>query len=152
MIESINVGGIGRQYAMCAFNEKQVHELLRGPQPLQLSGLDLSWLDLRGIDLRRADLSGADLCGSDLRNANLSQANLHCANLSRADLSGANLSKADLNGANLFLSVLKNTVLTGTRVEECQLALAYSSNEGAFNINSVKRAEVYSHSVMRQPY
>jgi uncharacterized protein YjbI with pentapeptide repeats len=95
-----------------------------GPEGLDLSGRDLSWLDLSSEALEAAmeqrsatkgsevpawvspftwgrTLIGLNFHGVDLRGANLQRANLRGADLTRADLRQADLRDARLQAANL---------------------------------------------------
>ncbi len=79
---------------------KQVLVLLKTKR--DLSGKNLSGLQLVGINLGNCDLKGIDLS---------------YANLQRADLSDSNLERADLTGANLRMSSLRQSGMTGAKIE-----------------------------------
>ena len=59
-------------------------------------------------DLRNADLSGWLLAGADLASARLEGANLN----------GADLTNADLRDTNVYITNLKNSDLTGAKINE----------------------------------
>lgn len=78
--------------------------------------VDLDKADLRGADLRVAVLEGADLHGANLEGANLFLAELSYADLHGSDLEGANLYGTSLDEANLSGAILRQAVLSWSKV------------------------------------
>jgi hypothetical protein len=79
---------------------KQVMNILKTTR--NLSGKNLSGLKLIGVNLSKCNMKGIDLSH---------------ANLERADLGESDLERADLTGANLKMSNLRQSGMTGTKIE-----------------------------------
>lgn len=106
--------------------------------PLNLKGLDFSYMNMQCINLKNADLSRTRLYYTNLSNSILVNAML-CnailvegkfinADMRNANLEGANLEKADLTGADLSDSNLQNANLEGAVISRLQIFRAKIDN------------------------
>lgn len=107
-----------------------------------LSGADLTEaaLDrtyLFGANLSGANLTGASLSRSTLERADLTGANLRGADLEAADLRLADLTRADLRGADLSGSILVDTTIEGTNLDE---AIVYGAS--VWNVRGVPASQM----------
>lgn len=118
-----------------------------GPEGLDLSGKDLSWLDLSSKALQAVmeqrgitqvdevpawvfpytwgrTLIGLNLRGANLQGANLERTNLYGADFTRADLRGADLRDACLRAVNLRNADLRSARLWRADMREARASLA----------------------------
>lgn len=100
-----------------------------GPQPLNLSHVDLHGGDfyettMLEAELAWSDLSRARLARTDLTDTMLSEAILVGADLIGANLTGATLLRVDLTEANLLRAVLVGAKLNGADLSEASLVWA----------------------------
>lgn len=81
------------------------------PEPLDLSGSQLSGVDLSGLDLSRAKLAGANLIDANLEGSRLVSADLTNTVLHNTTLTAAEFLQADLTGADLTNATIDRTGL-----------------------------------------
>jgi len=122
-----------------------------GPEPLDLSGKDLSGIDLSkeaiAAELEKRGITNVDdfpawarARNNELRGANLLGVNLQKASLVRADLQGAFLWEADLREAQLPLANLQGACLGRAKLQEASLRDA-NLEEADFAVASLQGAD-----------
>ena len=86
------------------------------PQPIQLTGKNLSDLDLRAFDFRGANLSSSVFNDAKLMHAKLGGTNLTVSFFERADLSAASLTGAMMFSVQMNGSILRHANLARARL------------------------------------